>query len=120
MAALRWEPASISGVAASQVVVGPPRFGSMRSVVRLLERLSNLGARPEDSDDERLRHGTLIFASMLITLISVIWVATYFAYGYPISAAIPASYQLITVIGSSCWRGRGGSRCFAPHSSSHS
>jgi class 3 adenylate cyclase len=99
MAALRWEPASISGVAASQVVVGPPRFGSMRSVVRLLERLSNLGARPEDSDDERLRHGTLIFASMLITLISVIWVATYFAYGYPISAAIPASYQLITVIG---------------------
>ena len=71
----------------------------MRSIVRFLDRLSDLGAGPEDSADERLRHGTLIFASMLITLISLTWVATYFAYGYPISAAIPALYQLITVVG---------------------
>jgi adenylate cyclase len=41
----------------------------------------------------------VIFASVLITLISSIWVATYFAYGYPMSAAIPALYQLITVVG---------------------
>ena len=74
---------SIGGVAASHVLVGPPRRGSMRSIVRFLDRLSDLGAGPEDSDDERLRHGTLIFASMVITLISLIWVATYFAYGYP-------------------------------------
>jgi adenylate cyclase len=58
--------------------------------VRLLDRLSDLGAAPEDSRDERLRHGTLVFASVLIALISLIWVATYFAYGYPTSAAIPA------------------------------
>src|SRR5829696_3482441 len=86
--------ASIGGVAASHVLVGPRRPGSMRSIVRLLDRLSVLGARPEDSDDDRLRHGTLIFASMLITLISTIWVATYFAYGYARSAVIPALYQL--------------------------
>jgi hypothetical protein len=91
--------ASIGGVAASHVLVGPPRRGSMRSIVRFLDRLSDLGAGPEDSDDERLRHGTLIFASMVITLISLTWVATYFAYGYPTSAAIPALYQLITVVG---------------------
>jgi len=36
---------------------------------------------------------------MVITLISLTWVATYFAYGYPISAAIPALYQLTTVVG---------------------
>jgi adenylate cyclase len=71
----------------------------MRSIVRFLDRLSDLGAGPEDSYDERLRHGTLIFASMLITLISLIWVVTYLAYGYPISAAIPALYQLITLVG---------------------
>ena len=65
----------------------------------LLERLSDLGARPGDSRDERLRYGTLIFASLLIALISVIWVATYLAYGYPRSAAIPAFYQLTTVVG---------------------
>jgi guanylate cyclase len=68
-------------------------------MVRFLDRLSDLGAGPEDSGDERLRRGTLIFASILITLLSFIWVATYLAYGYPISAAIPASYQLITVVG---------------------
>jgi adenylate cyclase len=67
--------------------------------VRLLDRLSDLGARPEDPRDERLRHGTLIFASVLIALISLIWVATYFAYDYPTSAAIPALYQLTTVVG---------------------
>jgi hypothetical protein len=71
----------------------------MRSIVRFLDRLSDLAAGPEDSDDERLRHVTLIFASMVITLISLTWVATYFAYGYPTSAAIPALYQLITVVG---------------------
>ena len=71
----------------------------MRSIVCFLDRLSDLGAGAEDSDDERLRHGTLIFASMVITLISLIWVATYFAYGYPISAAVPAWYQLVTVVG---------------------
>ena len=48
---------------------------------------------------ERLRHGTLIFASVVIMLISLTWVATYFGYGYPRSAAIPALYQLITVVG---------------------
>jgi hypothetical protein len=63
---------------------------AMRSIVRFLDRLSDLGAGLEESDDARLRHGTLIFASVLIALISVIWVADYFAYGYPTAAAIPA------------------------------
>ncbi len=67
--------------------------------MRFFDRLSDLGARPEDPHDERLRHGTLIFASMVITVISLIWVATYLAYGYPTSAAIPALYQLTTVVG---------------------
>lgn len=52
---------------------GVPPPGSTRSIVRLLDRLSDLGARPEDSHDERLRYGTLILASVLIALLSVIW-----------------------------------------------
>ncbi|HWD80663.1 MAG TPA: hypothetical protein VG497_17330, partial [Kribbella sp.] len=67
--------------------------------VRWLERLADIGARPEDTHDERLRQGTLIFSSLLITVISTIWVATYFAYGDPVSAAIPGFYQLVTVVG---------------------
>ena len=30
---------------------------------------------------------------------SGIWVVTYFAFGYPTSAAIPALYQVLTVVG---------------------
>lgn len=67
--------------------------------MRLLERTSELGARPEQPHDERLRHGTLTFASLLIALLSCVWVVTYALYGYPVSAAIPALYQLITVAG---------------------
>jgi hypothetical protein len=44
---------SISGVAASQVLPGPPRRGSNRSIMRFLDRLSDLGARPDDPHDER-------------------------------------------------------------------
>jgi adenylate cyclase len=67
--------------------------------VRLLERLSAVGARAEDTRDERLRQGTLIFTSVLISLISCVWVTTYLAYGHPLSAAIPALYQVTTVVG---------------------
>jgi guanylate cyclase len=73
--------------------------GPGRAAARRLERLADLGARPEDSHDERLRQGTLIFSSLLITVISTIWVTTYLAYGDPVSAAIPGFYQVITVIG---------------------
>jgi adenylate cyclase len=80
-------------------VLSLPRTGLSGAVVRIVERLAEIGARPEQTQDERLRHGMLIFASVLIALISFIWVGTYLAYGHPLSAAIPAAYQLITVLG---------------------
>jgi adenylate cyclase len=70
-----------------------------RLLLGVLERLSGLGGRPDDSRDDRLRHGTLIFASLLIVLLSAIRVGTYLAFGYARSAAIPALYQLVTLVG---------------------
>ena len=70
-----------------------------RQVVHLLEWLARVGARPGDSHDDRLRQGTLIFASVLISALSIVWVTTYLALGHPLSAAIPATYQLLTVLG---------------------
>jgi adenylate cyclase len=67
--------------------------------VGLVTRLADLGGRPGDSRDERLRAGTLILASVLIARLSVVWVSTYLSFGYARSAAIPALYQLVTVIG---------------------
>jgi adenylate cyclase len=92
-------PHRVGEVDVPDIVRGSEGRGSQRWLVGLLDRLSDLGARPDDSRDERLRYGTLIFASVLIALISVIWVATYLSLGYPRSAAIPACYQLTTVVG---------------------
>jgi adenylate cyclase len=79
---------------------GPAPSGDLRrALIDLLERLADIGARPEDSHDDRLREGTLILASVAIVLVSFVWVGTYAAYGYPVSAAIPATYQVATAIG---------------------
>jgi guanylate cyclase len=77
----------------------PSSRGSRRPLVALVDRLGGLGARPGDTHDDRLRQGTLIFASVLIAVLSFMWVAAYLVNGYPWSAAIPALYQLTTVVG---------------------
>jgi len=68
-------------------------------VVGVLERLADIGARPEDSHDERLRAGALILASVGIALISFVWVLTYLAFDEPLAAAIPATFQVVTLVG---------------------
>jgi guanylate cyclase len=87
------------GVAEPEVLQDALPQGSRRSILRLLDRLSDLGARAEQGHDERVRSGTLIFASLVIAVVSFVWVVTYFAYGYPLSAAIPLAYQLLTAVG---------------------
>jgi guanylate cyclase len=78
---------------------GPsPAFVGFRDRLhRLIERLAELGARPEDPPDERLRKGTLILVASVIAVTSTAWVATYFALGLPVSASIPLTYQVVTV-----------------------
>ena len=68
-------------------------------VAGMLERLADIGARPEDSHDERLRAGALILASVGIALISFVWVLTYLAFDEPLAAAIPATFQVVTLVG---------------------
>ena len=68
-------------------------------MLRLTDALADIGANPADTKDERLRKGTLILASVLIALLSFVWVLTYLLYGYPVAAAIPAAYQVLTVVG---------------------
>jgi guanylate cyclase len=70
-----------------------------RKLTALLERLADIGAGPEATRDERLRAGALILASVVIGLVSFLWIGTYLAYGYLDSAAIPFAYQVVTVLG---------------------
>ena len=64
----------------------------LRSVVRL-------GWAADDDAELRLRKSTLTVAAVTITILSTIWVATFLALGRPIAAAIPALYQVASVIG---------------------
>jgi adenylate cyclase len=75
------------------------REGAVRAngIRRLVERLAFAGVAAEDSDEIRLQKVTLTLAASTVTLLSFIWVATYLALGLPGSAAIPFSYQLVSV-----------------------
>ena len=65
---------------------------------RLVERLAYLGVAPDDPDEIRVQKVTLTLAAMTVTVLSVVWVGTYLALGQPVSAAIPFSYQVVSMV----------------------
>jgi adenylate cyclase len=50
----------------------------------------------EDSEEVRLRKVMLMFYSILISLLAVLWGAVYWVFGEPLAAAIPLSYSLLS------------------------
>jgi adenylate cyclase len=57
-----------------------------------------IGSLPSDTPDEQLRKSALVLSSLLITIFSFIWVATYAALGLWRSALIPLAYQVVSLI----------------------
>ena len=64
---------------------------------RLVEWLAHVGVSPADSGEVRDRKVTLTLAALTVSLLAVIWVATYLALGLPVSAAIPFAYQVASI-----------------------
>ena len=62
-------------------------------------RLIELGWAPDDDAELRLRKSTLTVAAITISGLAFAWVGTYAALGLPGAAAIPAAYQVATVVG---------------------
>jgi class 3 adenylate cyclase len=91
-------PAEVSGSRAGRVPGPSAGRGVPVSIRRPLERLSHIGVAPGDSDDVRVRKVTLTLAAETVTVLSVIWVGTYLALGLPVSAAIPFTYQVASVV----------------------
>jgi adenylate cyclase len=60
-------------------------------------RLARIGVLPTDPRDEAIRKETLVLAASVITTLAVIWVVTYSVLGLYWSAAIPFTYQVISV-----------------------
>jgi adenylate cyclase len=65
----------------------------------LLLRVLRLGCDPADSEELRTRKVTITVAALTIAVLSFAWVGTYLALGLPLAAAIPATYQVVTVVG---------------------
>ena len=63
-----------------------------------LGRAAALGSLPSDALEERLRKSALVLSSLLITILSFIWVGTY-ALGLWRSALIPLAYQVASLVG---------------------
>jgi class 3 adenylate cyclase len=63
----------------------------------LIRRYARLGVAAGDSEQTETQKTTLTLAAGFIVLLSVIWVATYWALGLPGAAAIPFTYQVATI-----------------------
>ena len=65
---------------------------------RLVERLASIGVAPDDAEEIRVQKVTLTLAAITVTVLAVVWVGTYLALGLPASAAIPFTYQVVSVV----------------------
>lgn len=74
------------------------RITNARRIPRLVERLAFAGVVAGDSEEIRVQKVTLTLSAVIVTTLSVIWVATYLALGLPGSAAIPFTYQLVSIV----------------------
>ena len=66
---------------------------------RAVGRAAAVGSLPSDTADERMRKSALVLSSLLITILSFIWVGTYAALGLWRSALIPLAYQVVSLVG---------------------
>jgi hypothetical protein len=64
---------------------------------RIVRWLATLGVAEGDGEESRAQKGALTLAASLVTVLAIVWVATYAALGLVASAAIPFAYQVISV-----------------------
>jgi class 3 adenylate cyclase len=59
--------------------------------------LVTIGALPADDEEDRLRKASLVLTAIMVSVLAVFWVGTYGLHGLYVSAAIPFTYQLISI-----------------------
>ncbi|MBU1235776.1 MAG: adenylate/guanylate cyclase domain-containing protein [Gammaproteobacteria bacterium] len=62
-----------------------------------LDRLRTAGVEPGDSEEQRLNKSLLMFATGLISVASMLWVAIYWALGPEVSSTPPLAFELVLV-----------------------
>ena len=69
-----------------------------RKLPAWLERLTDLGTLPSDSEEVRLQKAVLTLSTTLMAVLAFAWVGTYAVLGLWLSAAIPLAYQLASAV----------------------
>jgi class 3 adenylate cyclase len=57
-----------------------------------------IGVHAADDDEVRLQKVTLTLAAIVVSALAVFWVGTYLALGLTVSAAIPFTYQVVSIV----------------------
>ncbi|HEU4947944.1 MAG TPA: adenylate/guanylate cyclase domain-containing protein [Kribbella sp.] len=63
----------------------------------LIQRLAAIGVVEAGAEEERLRRSTLVLSTVLVCVLTPLWVVTYFVLGLPIPAAIPLGYLVVSI-----------------------
>jgi adenylate cyclase len=87
-----------------------PRRGRWRE---WLLRLTAIGARPGDDRETRIQKSSLVAVSAAIAVAATVWVVPFFLLGYPLPAAMPFLYQVLTVANLAIFARSGDFRRFA-------
>ena len=64
---------------------------------RLVALFYGVGARPDESDDERLRRSLLVAFALFISFLAIFWGLVYVAFGEPLGGAIPLTYTVLSL-----------------------
>jgi class 3 adenylate cyclase len=78
-------------------VVSKGRRSWLERVPSWVQHLVTIGVLADDPEEERLRKASLTLTATLVSVLAVIWVATYSVLGLYVSAAIPFGYQVISI-----------------------
>jgi len=76
-----------------------PGYGRAMSAAKTgWTRLAQIGVDPSDPEDLRVAKSTFTLVASLVTLMATIWVTTFFLLDRPVSASIPLTYQIASII----------------------
>lgn len=70
----------------------------MLALSSFMKAYTQLGVAPDDTDDEVIKKRMLSFLPLIIGIVAAMWGATYVVLGHYLSAVIPLSYTVISIL----------------------
>jgi guanylate cyclase len=65
---------------------------------KFVSLIASIGVDPNDSEDIRLQKTLLVFSSLMMASLSIVWGSIYLAFGERLAASIPLSYTALSYL----------------------